>query len=117
MSNVLYGLDATATESVNDFVMAKSIADALNAHYPKHLWAVSVDGERKRVEIRNLLLSGKMGFVLKLDKMYSISSLIHDAKMGAGEILERYRLRVGAFDEAQYSTKSTDFAGRFAFDK
>lgn len=117
MSNVLYGLDASATESVNDYVIAKNIAESLNAHYPKHLWAVTVDGERRRVEIRNLLLSGNWGFVIKLDKAYSISSLIHDAKMGAGEILERYRLRVGAFDEAQYSTKSTDFAGRFEFDK
>lgn len=117
MSNVLYGLDATADESVNDFVMAKNIAETLNGHYPGHLWAVTVDGKKKRVEIRNLLLSGNWGFVIQLNGMYSVSDLTHRAKLGAGEILERYRMRVGRFDEAQYSTMSTDFAGRFEFDR
>lgn len=117
MSNVLYGLDADATSSTNDLIIAKSIAEGLNAHYPGHLWAVSADGQTGLVTIRNLYLSGEWGYVLKLPDVYSASSLLKDAIIGAGELLERYKLRRGSFSETEYAALPTNFAGHLTFDK
>jgi hypothetical protein len=118
MSQILTGLDDSAIDTnANDMIMAKEIADALNAHYPKHLWAVNVDGKNGVATIKNLLLSGQWGYLLKLTNMFSASDFRKDVLRAGGEILERYRVNRGRLDEAQYATLSTNFAGDFAFDK
>jgi hypothetical protein len=117
MTRLLNGLDETASSTANDHITAKTMADALDNHYPGHLWAVSADSSTGLCTIRDLLLSGQMGCVLKIPAIYSASSFQADVIRAGGEILERYRLSRGRLDEAQYAGLKTNFAGEFAFDK
>ncbi|MGZ8317489.1 MAG: hypothetical protein ACXWVD_00160 [Telluria sp.] len=118
MSRILTGLDDHAASTcANDMIIAKEIGDTLHNHYPGHLWAVEVDGPNGVANIRDLMLSGRMGYVLRLVDIYSASEFKKNVIRAGGELLERYRLNRGAFDEAQYSGLKTNFAGDFAFDK
>lgn len=118
MTRLLNGLDETASTTANDLVLAKTMADALHAHYPGHLWAVSADGATGLCTIRDLMLSGQMGMVLKIPAIYSASSFQADVIRSGGELLERYRLQRGRFDEQQYAgLKTINVAGDFAFDQ
>lgn len=102
--------------AANDIVMAKTMAEALHAAYPGHLWAVTCDGKTGMADIRNLALSGNWGFRLRLPDVYSASAFLKDVKMAGGEILERYNLSRGRLNVDQYSNLSSDFAGRFKAD-
>ena len=74
MSKLLVGLDDSAAQTcANDMILAKEIADILNTHYPKWLWAINVDGGNGVAYIQNLMLHGQMGYVLNLVNMYSAS--------------------------------------------
>lgn len=118
MSRILTGLDDSAVDtSANDMLMAKEIADTLERHYKGHLWGVNVDGRTGLITIRNLLISGQMGYILKIPLIYSASEFLGKVVRAGGEILERYQLSRGRFDEAQYTGLKTNFAGDFAFDK
>lgn len=117
MSRLLNGLDDTAITTATDHIMAKNMADALDSHYPGHLWAVSADSKTGLCTIRDLLLSGQMGCVLKIPAIYSASAFQADVIRSGGEILERYRVSRGRFDENQYAGLKTNFAGDFQFDK
>lgn len=118
MSRILTGLDDHAASTcANDMILAKEIGDTLHNHYPGHLWAIEVDGPNGVANIRDLYLSGHMGYVLKLVNIYSASEFKKDVIRAGGELLERYRLDRGAFDEAQYGALKTNFAGHFHFDK
>lgn len=118
MSQLLTGLDDSIINTgANDMVLAKEIADTLHRHYPGHLWAVNVDGPNGIANIRDLLLSGQMGYVLKLGNMFSASDFGRDVVRAGGEILERFRLGRGRLNEAEYATLKTNFAGDFAFDR
>lgn len=118
MTKLLVGLDDHAPQQcANDMVMAKNIADALNNHYPGHLWAINVDGANGIVTIMDLMLSGTWGYLLKIPAIYSESSFKQDVLRAGGEILERFRMARGRFDEAQYAQLATDFAGQPEFDK
>lgn len=118
MTSLLAGLDDNATSTMNDMLLAKQIAETLMAHYPHpHLWAVTCEGRTGIATIKNLNLSGTMGYVLKLPKLYSASSLAKDVMRAGGEILERYHMHAGQFNEAQYTALQTDFAGDFLFEK
>lgn len=114
-----YNLDTDATPdiSANDIVMAKSIADELHGHYPGQLWAITCDGRTGLITIRNLFLAGDRGYVLNMANNYSASDLMQRVKMAGGEILERFRMKRGRFDEAHYHTLPTNFAGRLEYDK
>jgi hypothetical protein len=113
----LNGLDDTASSTGNDLIMAKLMADALDRHYSQHLWAVTFDSKTGIATVRDLLLSGEWGYVLKIPAIYSASSFQADVIAAGGEILERFRLARGRFDEAQYVALPTNFAGDFVFDK
>lgn len=117
MTRLLNGLDETATTTANDHIMAKTMADALDTNYPGHLWAVSADSQTGLCIIRDLLVSGEWGYVLKIPAIYSASAFRADVIRAGGEILERYRLTRGKFDEVQYAGLKTNFAGEFTFDK
>lgn len=118
MTRLLNGLDDTAITTANDHIMAKTMADALAEAYPHpHLWGVSADGKTGLCTIFNMLLSGKQGYVLKIPKIYSASAFKADVIRAGGEILERYGLDRGQFNENQYVGLKTNFAGEFAFDK
>jgi hypothetical protein len=75
---------------LGDIWLTKRIADKLNDHYPGHLWAVHLNDESLGgvVVIRNMALSGKYGFVLKLKRIYADPSLKCVMQAG-GEMLER----------------------------
>lgn len=123
MTRLLNGLDEQASSTGNDQTMAKIMAETLVDAYRSdgagnaHLWAVSFDSTTGLAIIRNLLLSGEYGYVLKIPAIFSASSFIADVKRAGGEILERYRLARGAFDQGQYAALKTNFAGHFEFDK
>ena len=75
----------------NDIVMAKNMADALQKHYPGHLWAVTCDGKQGVATVRNMMLSGNWGVVIKLKTLNGDPSMRSVMRAG-GEVLERYNL-------------------------
>lgn len=114
----MHNLDADAIGlDANDFVMSKNMAEALHLKYPGHLWAVTCEGSNGIATIRNLYLSGNYGVILKLPAIYSASAFEKDVLRAGGEILERYRLKRGRFDEAQYANLPTNFAGNIHCDR
>lgn len=115
MSNSMQNMATDAPElDANDLVMAKHMADTLHKHYPGHLWAVTCDGPKGIATIRNLMLSGNMGYVLHLSTIYSASEWDKRVLMAGGEILERYRVMRAGLDRTmnQILSAPTDFAGR-----
>jgi hypothetical protein len=102
--------------NTNDFVMAKNMAEVLHRHYPGHLWAVTCEGAQGVASVRNLRLSGQWGFVLKLKDLYVDPSFKSVVRAG-GELLERYRLSRGAFNQTQYESLPTSPAGILMADK
>lgn len=114
----MLNLDASAIGlDANDFVMSKNMAETLHRHYPGNQWAVTCEGSKGIATIRNLLLSGRYGVILKLPAIYSGSSFDKEVMKAGGEILERYRMSRGRVDAAQYANLQTDFAGNFTFEK
>lgn len=109
--------DDTRAPTANDFNMAKTMAEALHRHYPGQRWAVTCDGATGIATIRNLFLSGTYGYILKLPAIYSASAYEKDVIRAGGEVLERFKMRRGTFDEAAYHDLPTNFAGRLEFDK
>lgn len=100
-----------------DYAISKQVSEVLHKHYPDWLWAVNVDHRSGMIDIRNVHLTGQYGYRLKMGATYSASSLERDAIRAGGEILERFRVARGRFDEDRYATAETDFAGRLLFDK
>lgn len=103
--------------SILDFNMAKNMAEILHEAYPGHLWAVTCEGEKGIATVRNMMLSGQWGFVLKLSDLFSSSDMKKQVVMAGGELLERYRLRRGAANQDILAAMPTDFAGRSIGDK
>lgn len=118
MTSVLAGLDDSAKSTLNDMLMAKQVAETLMRHYPSpHLWAVTCEGRTGIITIKNLLLSGTWGYVLHIPKVYSASALADAAMRAGGEILERFGMRRGQFNEAYYAALKTNRAGDILFEK
>jgi len=84
---------------LGDVVLAKAIAEKLDAHYPGHLWAVHLNDESLGgvAIIRNLAISFMYGYVLKLSSIYADPSLSCVVTAG-GEILERATMARGPWD-------------------
>lgn len=95
----------------NDMVMAKQIADVLGRHYPNHPWMVHVNGKQGIAVIRNRMLSGQWGYVLKLKDVISATDLDAKAMKAGGEILERFRLKRGQFNGEHWAGLPTNVAG------
>ena len=107
-------IDLTASPDVAalDFNTSREMAESLHAAYPGHLWAVTCEGDKGIATVRNLSLSGQWGFVLKLVSMSTSSDWKKQVINAGGELLERYKLRRGAANEAEIADLKTDFAGR-----
>jgi len=75
-------------------MLAKDAADALNRHYPGHLWAVNVNADEKGgvMTIKNFSVSFKYGYTLHLAKLDPTMKRVIKA---GGEILERANLARG----------------------
>lgn len=111
-------LDAgTTVADANDYLMAKQIAETLHSHYPGQRWAVTCDSRTGLITIRNLWLSGTYGYILKIAHVSTASLLADTVKHAGGEIMERFGMARGRFNEAKYLTMKTDFAGRLEFDR
>lgn len=110
--NILLANEYDAKQDAMDIHLAKQIAEALDAAYPGHLWAVNVRGDQGVATIHNMMLSGQWGYTLHLDKRYSASDTVRMAKLGAGEILERYNVARGRINHDHMAELKTDFAGR-----
>lgn len=110
--------EATETPDIpaNDLIWAKEMADALNAAYPGHLWAVNVNGAGGVADIYNFSLSGNWGFRIKLPQVYSMSDFRKQVIRGGGEMLERFRLSRGAADHDAIADLKMDIKGRVAGD-
>lgn len=110
-SNLLIGNDYTSQQDALDMALAKDYADALNTAYPGHLWAINVQGAQGIATIHNLMLSGKYGYLLHLNKRYSASEARKAVVMAGGEILERFKVSRGRMDEGKMNAMPVDFAG------
>jgi hypothetical protein len=95
----------------NDYVLAKNAAETLHKHYPGHLWAVSVDRQARMLDVRNLALSGRWGFRIALQPVYSGTQFDKLVMRAGGELLERYRVRRGAADHDVLTYLPVDLAG------
>lgn len=102
--------------SLYELVLAKDMAEVLHAHYPGHMWGVSVSEKTGMADIRNLYLSGNWGYRLKLADHYSASEWKKDVIRAGGEILERFKVSRGRASDAM-NTLPVDFAGRPIFDR
>jgi len=95
----------------NELLLAKNAAEMLNRAYPGHLWAVDVEGSV--MNIRDMLLSGSMGYTLHIPAIYSASSWDKDVIFAGGEILERYNIARGKWRDGATQHLKRDVAGRF----
>lgn len=111
-SNILLANEYTQKSDTMDLALSRDLAEALNAHYPGHLWGVRVQGEQGIATIHNLMFSGEWGYVLRLDKTFSASELRKRAIRAGGEILERFRTVRGRLDDDAVASMPTDFSGR-----
>ena len=92
---------------VNDYTLAKNVAEKLEEKYPGWLWAVHVmDGV---VGVKSMRLSGNWGFILHSDKIDNDYKAVVNA---GGEILERYRQHRGKFNQTKYADLEMDKHGR-----
>lgn len=97
--------------NVADFDTAKQVAERLHALYPGHMWAVHCQWAQGILTIRNLALPAQYGYIVKILEVWSASELMRQAMTAGGEILERYRLRRGAFHGDEYDNLKLDFRG------
>lgn len=116
MNLVMEAQESCMQATVAEYDIARRMAEVLHTHYPGHLWGVSADVETGIAKVFNMRLSGQWGFIIKL------STLLHDPDLksvvrAGGELLERYRLRRGRFDDAAYNDLPTDFSGNHLADK
>ena len=104
--------DANCTSMVYDYDEAHRISDKLVQYYPGHLWAVTVN--QGVAFIKNLLLSGNWGFVIKLKDIDNDYKAVIRA---GGEVLERYNISRGKLVEQEILGVDRDFALRPVGDK
>lgn len=109
-------IDESPEQHIKEYKLSGVIADILLKHYQDHLWGVHVDMRGGVVQVTNMRLSGRWGFILHLDKVLldPTNKIIINA---GGELLERYRLSRGKFSESQYQQLNTDTIGDFVADK
>ena len=79
-----------------DWSLARDVRHVLETHYPGWVWGVEIPEGQNVVIVRNLDCDphGKYGMVLHRDKLDPTLRKVVDA---AGEFLERYRMRRGAY--------------------
>ena len=94
-----------------------SLLDRLDTAYPSFngLWRVAVDPVGGIVQVRNLLLAGRWGFIMKIA---NIDSEGRKVVMAGGELLERYRVsRAKVVDLNEVAAMPRDRRGELMADK
>jgi len=108
----MIGLDDNEACNPQEMDIAQDVTNVLGAAYPEHMWAANVDIANGICTVYNLRLSGNWGFVLHLNKLLiDRKSAVTLLKQSGGELLERYQIRRGKFDEDEYSQLHQDHAG------
>lgn len=102
--------ESSLLDKAAEFDFAKRTAERLHQKYPGYLWGVNAGGGVVNVLLLNSL--SQMGFSLNYIRTFSASDLDKQVDMLAGELLERYRLKRGAADQAQIDGARRDVAGR-----
>lgn len=97
--------------SPGDEVVAKNIADVLEKQYPGYLWMVHVSVRTGLIDIKNMLLTGKYGYTIKLTGLFSWDSLRDKVIQAGGEILERYDMPRSRFDAEKFGALERGFNG------
>lgn len=101
----------TPQVDANDYVTAKNAADVLHKHYPGHLWAVAIDKQARMLDVRNLALSGRWGFRIRLPELFSGTSFDKAVMRAGGEVLERYKVSRRKANEDELAALPVDFSG------
>jgi hypothetical protein len=91
--------------------LAAKIGNKLSAYYPGHIWAVNID--QGVVRIKNLYLSKRMGFKLRVA---DVTPEMTEIMRAGGELLERFRQRRGWADEAALVVALKDIRGDMRHD-
>ena len=100
---------------ITDIDTARSVAEVLHRHYPGHLWAVHASADTGIVTIQNLRLSGRWGFVIRLQELNRDRTLRMVVRAG-GELLERWRLSRGQFRENEIEDRPVNVRGELIGD-
>lgn len=95
-----------------DYNTAKEMSDILHEAYPRHLWAVTCEGDKGIATVRNMALSGEWGFVLKLNEIYTASDWKKKIVRAGGELLERFCLDRCEGNQDAIAGLKNDFSGR-----
>ncbi|TXH48000.1 MAG: hypothetical protein E6Q97_26015 [Desulfurellales bacterium] len=102
--------ESSLIDRVAELDFAKRTAERLHQKYPGYLWGVNAGGGVVSVLLLDSL--SQMGFALNYIRTFSASDMDKQIDMLAGELLERYRLKRGAADQAQIDAARRDVAGR-----
>lgn len=78
-----------------DLTLAMDVSTELNKHYPGWLWAVNASHKNGLVTVRNLMLSSKFGFVVKIGTLNGPVDTKREAVIAGGEMLERFKMPRG----------------------
>ncbi len=90
------------TQEAQDMTLAKDAAETLHAHYPGHLWAVSIMGGA--MVIKNLYLSSLYGMVIHIKNITDAAIRKKRVVRAGGEFLERANLRRGKYNGEDIKT-------------
>lgn len=109
--------DTSAPISGAGETLARNLIATLELHYPSFtgFWRVTVNEPGGIIEVTNLMLSGRYGFLMHINKIDAEGRKVVRA---AGELLERYRLsrsKIVTFDKI--FSLPTDFRGEPVFDR
>ena len=99
-----------------ELTLAKQMADTLHRHYPGHIWGVSVSVKTGMADVRNMAISGRYGYRLKLVAHYSSSDWDREVMRAGGEILERYGQARGRVRPDRLEALPMDFSGNYVPD-
>ena len=93
-----------------EMALAKVVAEDLNAAYPGHMWMVNV--ENQHIQVRDMMLSGAWGYIIKIPGLYSSSELKRQTLLAGGEILERFKTSRGKYRVDENMGLRVDHAGQ-----
>lgn len=89
-------VEITSLDDIGLYSRAKLVGEALYKHYPNHLWQVS--WQAGALVVKNLAISSHYGFVLTKAANTEDSALEKQALLAGGELLERAKMKRGAWD-------------------
>lgn len=93
-------------------VVAKQGMRILQTHFPGHLWALQINQFGRVINVFNHALHDEWGYLIKLDEVEHRRTVGQMFLEAGGQILERFGLKPGRFDIAEYVKLKKDAKGR-----